>query len=342
MATNVRFFNQIMTAIVIVSLIVLSFMVMKPILVSITWGIIFAFIFNPFYSVILKKTKSKNLSAWAVSLTAIIILAIFLVLILPKLLDQTISFFMSVQGVDLITPIQNLIPNFILTEELKAQIGPILSSFFTKTFASLITAATELVMSLPTIFLHLVVVAFTFFFVLRDKDVYLSYFRSMLPFPNETQNKILSASKAIANSVIFGQFILGVIQGIICGVGYFMFGIPNAFLLTLLTIFFGILPILGTPIIWAPVALFLFISGDIGAFIGILVIGIFASSIDNVLRPFFISSKAEIPASVVLIGMIGGLFLFGIVGLILGPLVLAYSAIVLEIYRNKDLAILNN
>jgi len=97
----------------------------------------------------------------------------------------------------------------------------------------------------------------------------------------------------------------------------------------------GMIPLLGPVVIWVPVVVYLFVAGNTFSAIGVGVFGIFASTIDNFLRPMFISRRTRLNTSLVLIGMIGGFFLFGILGFILGPLIIAYLLIILEIYRHK-------
>jgi len=194
-----------------------------------------------------------------------------------------------------------------------------------------------LVLNLPNILIQLAVVFFTFYFVLRDKEQFFSYIQSLIPFSKEIEKKIVHYTKGITVSVIYGQVIIGIIQGIIAGAGFFIFGVPNALLLTLLTCLAGIFPIVGTAIIWIPVALYLLISGNPLAAVGVTIFGIISSVIDNFLRPIIVSRRSKIHPAILLIGMIGGLFMFGILGFILGPLILSYLLILLEIYRDKKI-----
>ncbi|MFQ5531099.1 MAG: AI-2E family transporter, partial [Candidatus Nanoarchaeia archaeon] len=127
----------------------------------------------------------------------------------------------------------------------------------------------------------------------------------------------------------------GVVQGLVVGIGFFIFRVPNALLLTLLASLAGIFPIIGTTIVWAPVVIYLFLAGNNFAAIGIIFFGIISSSIDNLIRPIFVSKRTNVHTAVILIGMIGGLFLFGILGFILGPLILSYLLVILELYRTK-------
>jgi len=179
------------------------------------------------------------------------------------------------------------------------------------------------------------VVFFTLFFVLRDKEEMTSYIESLLPFSKDVEKKLFELSKNLTASVIYGQIVIGIFQGIFLGVGLFIFKVPNALILTLLACLAGILPIIGVAIIWVPVAIYLLIAGNTFQALGVIIFGLISSSLDNFIRPIIVSKKTQMPSSLILIGMIGGLFLFGILGLILGPLILAYLLIILEVYRNK-------
>ena len=121
------------------------------------------------------------------------------------------------------------------------------------------------------------------------------------------------------------------------GLGFFIFNVPNPLFLMLLAILAGMFPIIGTAIVWIPVIIYLFIAGSIFPAIGVAAFGIVSSVIDNILKPIIVSRRTRMHPLLILIGMIGGLLLFGIFGIILGPLILAYVLILLEVYRNKDI-----
>jgi len=174
-----------------------------------------------------------------------------------------------------------------------------------------------------------------FYFVLRDKKEVLDYIRSISPFSKDVEKKLFESSKGITASVIYGQVIVGVIQGIIVGIGFFIFGVTNALFLTLLAILAGIFPVVGTTLVWLPIVIYFMIAGDGLPAIGVLVFGLISSTVDNFLRPMIVSKRTNLHSAVVIIGMIGGLFMFGILGLILGPLILAYLIILLEVYRKR-------
>ena len=156
-----------------------------------------------------------------------------------------------------------------------------------------------------------------------------------MPFSEEVEKKIFDRTKMITFSVIYGQVIIGLIQGAVAGIGLFIFKVPNALLLTVIMCLAGILPIIGTAIVWIPIALFLFIEGNLVAVVGVIIFGVISSVVDNFLRPIIVSKRSKIHPAVLLIGMIGGLYTFGVLGFILGPLILGYLLILLEIYQGK-------
>ena len=183
--------------------------------------------------------------------------------------------------------------------------------------------------------LQLFVVFFTFYFVLRDKEQLISYIKSLMPFSRDVEKKIFEQTKGITISVLYGQVLIGMIQGVITGIGFFIFGVANWLFLTFLAIIAGIFPIVGTTIIWIPVAIYLIVTGKTLTALGVIIFGSVAMFIDNILKPVFVAKRTSMPTSLILLGMIGGYFLFGVLGFILGPLILAYLIIILEIYRNK-------
>ncbi|MCH7974169.1 MAG: AI-2E family transporter, partial [Bacteroidetes bacterium] len=87
-----------------------------------------------------------------------------------------------------------------------------------------------------------------------------------------------------------------------------------------------------------PLTIYLVVAGNTLAATGVLLFGLISSSLDNFIRPIIVSKRTELNSSIILIGMIGGLFLFGVLGVILGPLILAYLLILLELYRSKNVS----
>jgi predicted PurR-regulated permease PerM len=329
------YFKKIITAIILVLLIVLSFLVIKPIIISLILGLILVFIFAPVYDWLCKYIKQRDICTLLIIVFIITIVVLPLWFLTPILIKQTFTIFQATQKIDFVTPLKSIFPSLFASHQFSSEIGNILSSFTTRTINSLVNSLGNIILNFPALLLQFTVVLFTFFFVLRDKDKVLEYVKTLLPFSKEVEEKVLKYTAGITASLVYGQIIIGIIQGIVLGIGLFIFKIPNALFLTFLAVIAGILPIVGTSIIWVPMAIYLFISGSIIPAWGVIAFGIVSSSIDNFLRPIIVSKRTRINSGILLISMIGGLFFFGVLGLLLGPLVISYFLILLEIYRGK-------
>ena len=331
------YIKRMTTGVILLGLLVLAYFVIRPFLISVLAGIILALIFTPAFRKLVKYIKSKNLSTTLICILLAAIILVPLWFLTPMLIKQSINFFISSQQIDFVTPLSKAFPSLFTYETLSNEIVSVLHSFITKITNSLMNIFSNLILDFPTLFLHFLVVVFTFFFVLRDGDKFVSYIQSLLPFPKEVEKKLFKSSKDITFSVLYGQVILGILQGLLVGIAFFIFGVPNALLFTILACLAGIFPIIGTAIVWIPMAIYMVFSGNIVPALGVVVFGVLSSVLENVIKPIFISKRTRVHSAIILIGMVGGLFVFGIIGIILGPLILAYLLIVLEIYRDKRL-----
>ncbi|MGY4884202.1 MAG: AI-2E family transporter [Nanobdellota archaeon] len=334
---DAEYTKKIMTALILAVLLVLSFLLIRPIIMSIIIGVILAFIFTPVHDFLLKYIKKKNLTAFLLCLILIGIIVVPLWYLTPIAIDQSIKFYVQSQDLDFVTPLKTIFPSFFQSEQFSNEIGQALHSFVTKTTNSLMNSLSNVILNFPTLFLKLLVVFFTFFFVLRDKEDMAEYIKSLLPFTKDVEKRLFKSSKDLTLSILYGQVLLGILQGITAGIGFFIFGVPNALLLTLLAAVAGIFPIVGTTIVWIPVAIYMLVAGNTVNALGVVMFGLISSVIEAFFKPIFISRRSKMNSSLILFGMVGGILLFGLLGIILGPLILAYLFIVIEAFRNKKL-----
>lgn len=330
-----RVYKQLVTATMLVILLILSFILLKPILLSMIVGMILAFIFTPVYKKLNQVVKQKTLSTSLICGLLILLILIPLWFLAPIIVEQSLKIYLAAQQVDFVSALQNMFPTIFSSPEFSQEVGNALHVFVSKITNVLAEGFSDILINSPTIMMQSLVVFFTFFFTLRDGEELLAYIRSLLPFSKDIEKQLFNKTKGITSSVIYGQIIIGVIQGLLMAIGFFIFRVPNATLLSVLAVLAGVLPIIGTALVWIPVAIYLMVAGNGFEAVGVIIFGIISSNIDNFLRPIIVSKRTHISSSLVLVGMIGGLFSFGILGLILGPLILAYLLIFLEVYRKN-------
>jgi len=331
------YFKKIMTGVILIVLIVLTFFLLKSLIMSIIFGMILAFIFSPVYDFAFKYIKKKNITAFLMCLLLIVLIVVPLWYIAPIAINQSIKFYMNSQNMDFITPLKVAFPSMLQSEAFANEIGSAIHTFVTKTTNSLMNSLSDVILNFPTLFLHLLVVFFSFFFVLRDKEELIEYIQSLIPFSKEVEKRLFKSSKDLTISILYGQIVIGMLQGLTVGIGLFIFRVPNALLITIIAMFAGMFPIVGTTIVWVPVAIYLLIAGNTVSALGVVMFGLIASVIEALFKPIFISRRAKMNSSLILFGMVGGMISFGLLGIILGPLILAYLFIVIEAYRNKKL-----
>jgi len=330
--------KELVTLILIVGLFILAAIIIKPIFTAIIYGVLLAYIFYPIHRWLVKRIKSKNLSAFIILIALLILIIVLFVLVAGAVLRQSVNFYLYLQQIDFVQIIRTSFPNFIGSSEISTTLTGSLSSSISKLVGAMVTGLGDFVLNIPAMIIRLFVTFLTFFFVLKDGKQAVEYIKSLSPLKKEVQEKFSKQLRDITNSVLIGQIVVGIIQGLVAGLAYFIFGVPNAALLTLVSVALGVIPIIGPWLVWVPVDIYLFASGQTWPAIGILIYGLFLISwIDNAIRALIVSRKTRINSGIILIGMMGGLFVFGILGLIIGPLVLGYILLILELYRkSKD------
>ena len=332
-------FKKILFGILIATLFLAGILIIRPILVSILWGLILAYIFHPLYNFVLNKVKEKNISTLIVLLLIIFLLFVPIWFLLPTISKQIFDVYSSFQALDISELFQEILPGLAASPAFQTEVISLISSFVSKIISSLSTSFSGILLDLPLIALQIVVILFTFFFALRDGNKLKEYMKDISPFSKSFEKDLLKEFKNITNAVIFGQIVTGVVQGLLTGIGLFVAGVPHSLLLTAIAILAAIIPVVGAWLIWVPASIYLLMSGNAAAGIGLLLYGaLLISWVDNILRIWIVSRKSSLSSVIVLIWMIGGLIVFGIIGLIIGPLVLSYLIILLNQYKNKKFA----
>jgi predicted PurR-regulated permease PerM len=336
MMIDEKSFNKIAGILLFAILGVLSFLVIRPILLSCIFAMILGFIFYPIHKKLLKVVKNRNLSALIVCLILLLIIIIPLAILTPIFIRQTITAYSYIQKQDLTALLRPILLKIIPADYHTDSILAYVNSSISKIASGLFTKFSDILINTPTILLHTALILFVFFFTLRDGEELVAYIKSLSPLSQEAEKKVFEQSKEVTYSVIYGQIVIGIFQGIAAGIALFILRIPNAFILTVMIVFVSILPLLGPYLILIPVALYLFISGRIASGIILLVYGVLViSTIEHLLKSIIVGKRTKINSGVILVSMIGGLFVFGVLGLILGPLIISYLILVLDMYRKK-------
>ena len=194
--------------------------------------------------------------------------------------------------------------------------------------------STSILGSLTTFLVNFFLLLFVLFFVLRDHDKLIAFIRHALPLSRSQEDVLFREVVDVSKSALLGSFLTSLTQGVVGGFGMWLAGFPPLFWGAVMA-FASLVPIVGTALVWLPAALYLLVTAQYELAIFMVVWGVaVVGSIDNFLRPLFMQG-ASMTTVVVFFSLIGGLQVFGLMGLIYGPVVFAITLVLFKLYEQE-------
>jgi predicted PurR-regulated permease PerM len=182
---------------------------------------------------------------------------------------------------------------------------------------------------------------YAMFFFFKDGHKILERIFYYTPLSDEDERRMLTQFASITRATIKGTVVIGIIQGALGGIAFRVAGIEGAALWGTIMTILSIIPGIGAPLVWVPFVIFLYVNGQyLTATLLLLWCGIVVTTIDNFLRPVLVGRDAQMPDLLILIGTLGGLFLFGPMGFIVGPIICGLFLTVWDIYGTTFKAVL--
>jgi predicted PurR-regulated permease PerM len=172
------------------------------------------------------------------------------------------------------------------------------------------------------------------FYGFREGQGFIVYLKELLPLDGELKDSLFYELRTITQAVLYGQVLAAIIQGALGTLGLLIFGVPNWLFWGAIMIITALLPVLGTGLIWAPAAVGLILNDEITNGVLLLVYGAtIVMNIDNFIRPKLVSTRTKVHPVLILIGVLGGLSVFGFIGMLVGPLILAMLVALIKFYE---------
>jgi predicted PurR-regulated permease PerM len=164
---------------------------------------------------------------------------------------------------------------------------------------------------------------FILFFAIRDSQRLFSTLRALVPMDPADKARLFGHLGSVTRALVYGTGVTAIVQGILVGAGFAAVGLPSPVVFGVLAALAALIPLAGTPVVWVPAVIVLAAQDRWTAAVILLAWGGFITTMDNFLRPWLVSGKAEIGALTVFLGVLGGVSAFGPIGVFLGPLALA-------------------
>lgn len=295
------------------SFIVISFFIVRPFAVALISAFVLAYLTKPLYEN-LKKRINKHLSA------AFCLLFIILVLIAPLgiIIGGTISQSNTLINTDSFNKITNVLHSYPIFEKLD------LESLKKNALSAILSALTSAITYIPSLIISIVIMLLGTYSILINWDKISLELKQYLPFRDK--EKVSKEIALATTSIVHGYFLIAILEFVVGLLGFYLSGVEYYFILPLLIGIFAFIPGLGPAVIWVPTALYYFFTGDIATAIGVLITGgIISFIIETFLLGKIVGDKSNIHPIVFLVGILGGIPIFGLTGFIIGPLVLVYT-----------------
>jgi len=322
------FFGLLLTTLIF------TFLIFRPFWVVLVLGMSFSIVLYPIYEWIKRGTPS-----WVASLLTVTIFTIFLCGPLLGLgviiFNQSQDLYQSIVGGGRVGPltesigetVSNILPSGV-TFDINSKISEFvsyISSNIAKIFSSTISA-----------FFSFILMLLIMFYFLKDGDKWRKTIVVLSPLGDQDDEKIINRLITAVNAVVKGYLFIAVVQGLLMGLGLWIFGVPNAALWGVVAGVCSLLPTIGTSLVSIPAIIFLFVENQTGNAIGMIVWAVFAvGMIDNFLSPLIVGEKINISPLLILFAILGGISLFGPVGILVGPLTISLLYTLISIYRNE-------
>jgi len=174
---------------------------------------------------------------------------------------------------------------------------------------------------------------FLVYYLLKDGEHFVKWLKDLTPVSSDIKKALYKDVEKTTWAVIKGHVMVSITQGLVAGIGLWVAGIPNAIFWTFVMIILGFIPIVGSMFVWLPAGIYLLLIGEVGSGAFLLLYGfIIVSLVDNIVRPLAVDRGADLHPAAIILGVIGGVYLFGAAGLFIGPIILGVFKSALSVF----------
>jgi len=322
-------------------LLYLCWRMVQPFLNVILWATVLVILFYPVHRRLLRRIKSPSLAALVSCLLVILIILVPVTLITLAVVNELYSAALTVQAaIDYILdptsrgtgPILNFLSRYIDINHLRSE--EFLAERLRGVSAQLAGRTLGFIGGLVGAIVQTFFTIFTMYYLFRDGENISRTVRDMLPLERDQADSIMTRTREVIDASVYGVITIAAIQGALGGLAFWVLGLRSAIIWAVVMTFLSMVPMLGAFIVWVPAAIYLALSGHyvkalMLAAWGTLVIGM----IDNFLRPKLVGSRTRLHELLIFFSVLGGLNVFGVLGVVLGPVVMALTLSLIDVYR---------
>jgi predicted PurR-regulated permease PerM len=315
----------------------LTFLIVSPFLAPLAWAAVLVVLTYPAYERLARRTGATT-AAVAATLGVLLVIMVPLIFVMIAFVRQGVQ---AVHAFQIKFESGHFVAATHLWERLQERFPSLGSDNFADSVqeygqkaAAFVAAKMGTVLQHTAVFLfHLFVTMLVMFYLYRDGESLLVRFREILPFAGVNRDRMLVDARELIFASVTSSLLAAAAHGVFGALAFAIAGVNAPVFWGVMMGFFSLIPVVGGALIWVPLAISLVISGHLVRGVVVLVLcGLIVAVVDNLLRPWLISGRTQMGGLLVFLGVLGGIEVFGLLGLVLGPLVLAMASILLEVY----------
>ncbi|HXR32182.1 MAG TPA: AI-2E family transporter [Verrucomicrobiae bacterium] len=316
----------------------LVLLIVAPFMKPLAWSAVFAVFFYPVYAKILRRSSPTWAAVYCtVGVTALLIVPALLVLLYAAReaigASTQIQAAINAGSAGLPTHFTDWIRHRLPEAWRSVDIPEAIRQGAEKVGSYLATSVGSWLRNLFSFFLDLLILLFALFFMFRDGKQIVRALRHLIPFDPDIQKDILEESRDLIFASVAVALLIAVIQGVLGGTAFALTGLGAPVFMGVLIAFFSIVPVVGSALVWVPAALWLGINGHWGkAVLLVAICGGVAGVLDSLVRPLLMRNRSRLNDLLLFISILGGLEVFGLLGLVIGPTIVAAAMGVLRVH----------
>jgi predicted PurR-regulated permease PerM len=332
----------------------LCWRMLQPFVEVVLWAVVLVIVFFPVHRRILKRVGSPGWSAVLSCLLVIVVILVPLTLLTFAVVNEVGNFAQMLQpkpdgtggaagaaaglldpNSPYLGPVVRWLGQYVDLNKLDSQ------KFIAERLQGLSGAVAARTLGFVGGFVGFVVevffVIFTMYYLFRDGERLRVAAYEMVPLSDEKAREIFDRTGEVISASVYGVLVIAVIQGVLGGLAFWALGLPSPLLWGVVMIFLSMIPMLGAFLVWVPAAIYLALTGHwVSALILTVWGALFIGSVDNFLRPKLVGERTRLHELLIFFSVLGGLQVFGVIGIVLGPVIVAITIALLDVLRHAD------
>jgi predicted PurR-regulated permease PerM len=320
------------------------YLIFQPFLAPLTWAVVLVVFFRRLHTAIQQRIARPNLAALASTLTLTVLFIVPMFFVFSLVANQTIALTQRLveewrhgQGWRSLSAWVDSLPLQYLPIEIRFQdLREFAAQNIRQWGLSIAERGGTVAQNVLGVTVDLLVTLLASFYLFRDGAALMRLVRAVVPLDPDYRERLLAITENVLFASVLSSFAVAAVQGALGALAFWIVGIPAPIMWGILMMLAAFIPIVGAALVWGPAAIYFLFSGEyvsagILTFVGIFVVG----TVDNILRPILISGRVELNGLLVLISVVGGIGAFGLLGIVLGPVLIAVAVAVLEAERER-------